>query len=213
MWPSQGHGDSCFRRNPVPDHWTPAYAGVTTGRPPPHSQCPRQRRAVGVTRERPARGCGERHRPPGLSQHGQRAGVHLPGSCEIVTPGGLPAGLREEDLGTKSVPRNPLLFSMLYRMKLVEQIGSGIRRIRDACLQHGVAQPAIQVSHDWVTVTFPRPVETATPHVSPHVTPHVPPHVERLIAVMQGDMRRAELMEVLGLADRGHYQNLPATQH
>ena len=46
---------------------------------------------------------------------------------EIVTPGGLPAGMREEDLGSKSVPRNPLLFSMLYRMKLVEQIGSGIR--------------------------------------------------------------------------------------
>ena len=90
---------------------------------------------------------------------------------EIVTPGGLPAGLREEDLGTKSEPRNPLLFSLLYRMKLVEQIGSGIRRIRDACLQHGVAQPAIQVSHDWVTVTFPRPVETATPHVPPHVPP------------------------------------------
>ena len=26
---------------------------------------------------------------------------------EIVTPGGLPAGMREEDLGSKSVPRNP----------------------------------------------------------------------------------------------------------
>lgn len=60
---------------------------------------------------------------------------------EIVTPGGLPAGMREEDLGSKSVPRNPSLFSMLYRMKLVEQIGSGIRRIRDACLEHGVAEP------------------------------------------------------------------------
>ena len=39
---------------------------------------------------------------------------------EVVTPGGLAAGMREEDLGSKSVPRNPLLFSMLYRMKLVE---------------------------------------------------------------------------------------------
>ena len=28
---------------------------------------------------------------------------------EVVTPGGLPAGMREEDLGSKSVPRNPLL--------------------------------------------------------------------------------------------------------
>ena len=116
---------------------------------------------------------------------------------EIVTPGGLPAGMREEDLGSKSVPRNPLLFSMLYRMKLVEQIGSGIRRIRDACLEHGVAEPAIQVSPDWLTVTFPRH-ETG-------VAPHVTPQVERLIAALQWEMSRAELMDALGLADRRHF--------
>ena len=120
---------------------------------------------------------------------------------EIVTPGGLPAGMREEDLGSRSVPRNPLLFSMLYRMRLVEQIGSGIRRIHDACREHGVAEPTIEVSSDWVTVTFPRPVEAATPHV----TPHVAPHVERLIAVLQGEMSRVELMGALGLKDRQHF--------
>ena len=119
---------------------------------------------------------------------------------EIVTPGGLPSGMREEDLGSKSVPRNPLLFSTLYRMKLVEQIGSGIRRIHDACLEHGVAGPDIQVSPDWVTVTFPRQ-EAVTPHGAPHVTPHV----GRLIAAMQGDMSRAELMDALGLRDRRHF--------
>ena len=48
---------------------------------------------------------------------------------EIVTPGGLPAGMREEDLGVKSVPRNPLLFGMFYRMGMVERVGSGIKRI------------------------------------------------------------------------------------
>ena len=90
---------------------------------------------------------------------------------EIVTPGGLPARMREEDLGSKSVPRNPLLFSMLYRMKLVEQIGSGIRRIRDACLEHGVREPAIEVSPDWLTVTFPRSVESVAPHVAPMQPP------------------------------------------
>ena len=52
---------------------------------------------------------------------------------------------------------------MLYRMKLVEQIGSGIRRIHDACLEHGVAEPAIQVSPDWLTVTFPRQVAAVAP--------------------------------------------------
>ena len=128
---------------------------------------------------------------------------------EIVTPGGLPAGMREEDLGSKSVPRNPLLFSMLYRMRLVEQIGSGIRRIHDACMEHGVAAPAIQVSPDWVTVTFPRPIEAVTPHATPHVplhvTHHVTHHVGRLITVFQGDMSRTEIMDALGLADRSHF--------
>ncbi len=124
---------------------------------------------------------------------------------EIVTPGGLPAGMREEDLGSKSVPRNPLLFSMLYRMKLVEQIGSGIRRIRDACLEHGVTEPAIEVSPDWLTVTFPRPVEPIAPHVTPHLTPHVTPHVGRLVAALRGEMSRADLMRVMGLADRRHF--------
>lgn len=75
--------------------------------------------------------------------------------------------MREEDLGSRSVPRNPLLFSMLYRMKLVEQIGSGIRRIRDAWLEHGVREPAIEVSPDWLTVTFPRSVEPVAPPCSP----------------------------------------------
>ena len=129
----------------------------------------------------------------------------FPNRVEIVTPGGLPAGMREADLGSKSVPRNPLLFSLLYRMKLVEQIGSGIRRIHDACREHGVAEPAIEVSPDWLTVTFPRPVEASTPHVSPHAAPHVSPHVGRLIAVLHGEMNRAELMDALGLTDRQHF--------
>ena len=48
-----------------------------------------------------------------------------------------------------------------------------------------------------MTVTFPRPVEV--------VTPHVTPHVERLVAALQGEMSRAELMDTLGLTDRRHF--------
>ena len=124
---------------------------------------------------------------------------------EIVTPGGLPAGMREEDLGTKSVPRNPLLFSVLYRRKLVEQIGSGIRRIRDACREHGAAEPVFEVAPDWVTVRFPREPVASPPHDTPHEAPHVTPHVDRLIAALQGEMSRAQLMDALGLADRRHF--------
>ena len=76
---------------------------------------------------------------------------------EVVSPGGLPAGMTEADLGVKSMPRNPLLFGMLYRMGVVENIGSGIKRIHELCREHGVAKPTIDASEHWVTVTFPRP--------------------------------------------------------
>ena len=76
---------------------------------------------------------------------------------EVVSPGGLPAGMNEADLGVKSMPRNPLLFGMLYRMDVVENIGSGVKRIRDLCREHGVAAPVIDASEHWMTLTFPRP--------------------------------------------------------
>ncbi len=82
---------------------------------------------------------------------------------EIVSPGGLPAGMTEEHLGTRSIPRNPLLFALLHRMEMVEKIGSGIRRIRDICKEYGVAEPVIEVSDFWITVTFTRPaIEQST---------------------------------------------------
>lgn len=89
---------------------------------------------------------------------------------EIVTPGGLPAGMREEDLGIKSVPRNPLLFGLFHRMNLVEQIGSGIRRIRRMCKDYGVAVPEIEVSDHWVTMTFKRAV--TQPGTKPESSQH-----------------------------------------
>ena len=80
---------------------------------------------------------------------------------EVVSPGGLPAGMTEADLGIKSMPRNPLLFGMLYRMGVVENIGSGIKRIHELCWEHGVAKPTIDATEHWVTVTFPRPAAQA----------------------------------------------------
>ena len=88
------------------------------------------------------------------------ASVHLylfKDRLEVVSPGGLPAGMTEADLGTKSVPRNRLLFRLLHRMDAVEEIGSGIRRIRELCREHGVAEPTIETSEHWVTTTFRRP--------------------------------------------------------
>ena len=65
--------------------------------------------------------------------------------------------MAEADLGTKSVPRNPLLYSMLARMGLARGIGSGIRRMTSLCREYGVEAPRIEVSGDQVTISFSRP--------------------------------------------------------
>lgn len=75
----------------------------------------------------------------------------------IASPGGLPEGMSEADLGTKSVPRNPLLYGMLARMGLVGGIGSGIRRMKSLCREYGVLEPRIEISATEVTISFRRP--------------------------------------------------------
>lgn len=76
---------------------------------------------------------------------------------EIISPGGLPAGMSAAALGARSRPRNALLFDLLYRMKAVEQVGSGIRRMRALCREHECGEPQFRVDDDSVTVTFSRP--------------------------------------------------------
>ena len=122
---------------------------------------------------------------------------------DVVTPGGLPAGMREAELGAKSVPRNPLLFGMFYRMGLVEQIGSGIGRIRQLCRDHGVAEPKIDVSDNWVTTTFERKIEHAAPHV-PRKYPASTPQVTELIRSLEGERTRSEILDSLKLKDRNN---------
>ncbi|MCH8519869.1 MAG: HTH domain-containing protein [Nanoarchaeota archaeon] len=49
---------------------------------------------------------------------------------EIINAGGLLDNLKIEDLGIKRFPRNVLLCDMFQRMELVEEAGSGIKRIK-----------------------------------------------------------------------------------
>jgi len=75
---------------------------------------------------------------------------------EIVNPGGLVAGLKLKDLGRLSRPRNLLLFSIMARMDLVEHIGSGIKRIREAIRAYGLKPSFIEADADWFSITFTR---------------------------------------------------------
>jgi len=86
---------------------------------------------------------------------------------EIRSPGGLPVNMIESDLGSGSAPRNPLLFSMMHQMDLVEHNGSGIRRIRDLCREFMIAEPLFTIKEHFFTVTFFRHGALGKIEVSP----------------------------------------------
>ena len=75
---------------------------------------------------------------------------------EMTNPGGLVKGLKKEDFGKKSLSRNNLLFGLLQRINLVENVGTGIRRMRDEMKTYGLTGPEFEISEDWFTIIFKR---------------------------------------------------------
>ena len=94
---------------------------------------------------------------------------------EISNPGGLPKGLSKEELGTRSVRRNPLIADLLHRIALIEKAGTGIRRMREDARKHKCPEPKFTVN-GFFTATFWPNVEIArkiTTQVTPQVTGQV----------------------------------------
>jgi ATP-dependent DNA helicase RecG len=94
------------------------------------------------------------HRDYRLTGHIQ---VHISlDRAEIINPGGLVSGLKLADLGRVSMPRNPLLFALMHRLELVEDVGSGIRRIRTEMKNYGLENPLIETGEAWFSIAFKR---------------------------------------------------------
>jgi len=60
---------------------------------------------------------------------------------EITNPGGLVSAIPDAEFGKRSHSRNPLIFGLFARMHLVEQVGSGIGRIKDLMREAGLPIP------------------------------------------------------------------------
>lgn len=89
---------------------------------------------------------------------------------------------------------------------IAKMSGSGFIRIRHALKDYPEVQFDIQEFQGGVMATFTlRQSELVTPQVAPQVTPQVTPQVEQLMAVLQGEMTRQQLMDRLGLKDRKHF--------
>ena len=71
----------------------------------------------------------------------------------ISNPGGLPAGLNEKDFGKYSLSRNPVISDLLFRVGLIEKLGTGVNRIK-AVLQEAKLPPAEFHFNDFFSVAF-----------------------------------------------------------
>ena len=80
---------------------------------------------------------------------------------EISNPGGLLIGV-QKDFGKKSMTRNPLIFGLFTRMSLVEQVASGIPRMRKAMKEAGLPEPVFTTDGGFFTVEFKRPQKNDT---------------------------------------------------
>jgi ATP-dependent DNA helicase RecG len=72
--------------------------------------------------------------------------------------GGLVSAFPRNEFGKRSSSRNPLIFGLFERMRLVEQIGSGISKMRDLMQEEGLTTPKFDIA-GMFTVTFRTPFD------------------------------------------------------
>ena len=75
---------------------------------------------------------------------------------EIVSPGGLPIGITEEEYleGRISMPRNRMIADVFLRLGIIERLATGIRRIREHYKDYK-SQPEFIIRQNTITVILP----------------------------------------------------------
>ena len=71
---------------------------------------------------------------------------------EISNPGGLI--IKESEFGTRSLSRNPVIFSLFDKLELVEHVGSGIGRIKGEMKKVGLREPGFQFGKFFAVILF-----------------------------------------------------------
>ena len=75
---------------------------------------------------------------------------------EINSPGGLPIGISKEEYlkGNVSLLRNPIIAGVFYRLKFIEQFGTGVMRIRDEYRQ-SISKPKFEITENNIRIILP----------------------------------------------------------
>ncbi len=77
---------------------------------------------------------------------------------EISNFGGLPKGLKREQFGKKSVPRNHLIAALMVRVGHIEKMGTGIKKMRDLVKEASLKPIKFEFSNFTTVVFFRKPL-------------------------------------------------------
>ena len=111
-----------------------------------------------------------------------------------------------EDIVSIAVSRNPLVFGLFSRMRMVEQIGSGIGRIRSLMNEHRL--PAPQFSYEGMfTVVLNRPFDFEK-WVNKWVDKLTDNRVAIIKAIYNNKVTKKELEDIVGISATALDNNL-----
>lgn len=79
-----------------------------------------------------------------------------PDRVEVVSPGGLPSAISEEEYlrGRVSLLRNPILGNVFYRLGIIERFGTGVPRINEVYAE-SLSKPVFEISEHAISVVLP----------------------------------------------------------
>ncbi len=128
---------------------------------------------------------------------------------EIENPGILLPGMTIDHMlqGVSKI-RNHVIARVFRELKLIEQWGSGVRRMFREAEEQGL--PAPEIAEVGMRMRFvvqlaePLTIQEGRGHVAVEVTPQI----ERLIRAILGEMTREELQAAMKLQDRKSFREL-----
>lgn len=73
-----------------------------------------------------------------------------------ASPGGLPEGMTVAEYlsGQLSILRNPIIANVFFRLGLIEQFGTGVKRIQNS-YKDSVVQPKFDIGENHIRITLP----------------------------------------------------------
>ncbi|MCL2046654.1 MAG: putative DNA binding domain-containing protein [Oscillospiraceae bacterium] len=83
---------------------------------------------------------------------------------EVVSPGGVCKGITPENFGSISLTRNNVIVNLLHRCGYIEQMGTGINRMRNAAREAGVTEPKFELSGFFKVIFKRSPPDVSITH-------------------------------------------------